>query len=419
MYTEENEKRYDLRSILLKVIFGLIIVLLIIWLIPKFTGNNKDTLVNTPSYEAVYKDNLDSIKEASLNYYSEDKLPINQNEVVNITVEQLIIEGYLEEMIDADQKSCNINDSFVSIEYIENQEYELFIRLICDKQSQGSSYTVYKNTNCSTTLCNEEPTTTQPEDNEDEKDESTEEEGTKQPVTNNTTTITQYEYYFVTPTSTSEWSAWSDWKQDPTKTITSSKCNNNDTTCNSEVESKVEFITTGTKEIPYYQTYKALINKGTYTNYVCTNSTYQQIDNVLYRYTGGEFKLVGQINTKTPPQDTYNTRYEFVGLDDSACGMNCYDDLESYVYNKYVYSGTVEKYNSNTTCTKKTTTVTIYKTTDTAAGDTRVENINQYVRFYRERSRTISQEQQTNYKWSSYNDQSLLSSGWNYTGKTK
>ncbi len=421
MYTEENEKRYDLRGILLKVILGLIIVLLIIWLIPKFTGNNNSELANTPSYAAVYKENVDQIKEAGLEYYTEEKLPTAENELVNITIDELIEAGYLKEIIDADKNSCNTKDSFISVNYIESNEYELSIRLICDKQNQASSYTVYKNSECDTTLCkdqtNEDESTN--EDKEENNTTTEPEETTKQPVTNSSTDISQYEYYFVTPVGASAWSEWTEWTQDPTKTVTSSKCNNNDTNCNKEIESKVEFITTGIVNLPYNQSYKALVNKGSYTSYLCTGNTYQKIDNTLYSYTGGSFELVGQINTKTAPQDTYNTRYEFVGVDFTACGASCYEDLESYIYNKYVYTGTVVKYDNNTSCTKETISVPIYQTENKIVSEIRQENMNQYVRFYRERTRTITQEHKVEYKWSTYNDQSLLSNGWEYTGKTK
>ena len=121
-------------------------------------------------------------------------------------------------------------------------------------------------------------------------------------------------------------------------------------------------------------------------------------------------------------------KYEFVGLDWSDCGTGC-TKAPRKIWNKYTRTAYIAS-STNTvtsssgvkvTCAKTgTRTVTIYSNVQKTVGYEQIRKaIYKDVYKYKKRTRTLVQAAYTDYKWSYYNDQALLSQGYTMTGNTR
>lgn len=119
------------------------------------------------------------------------------------------------------------------------------------------------------------------------------------------------------------------------------------------------------------------------------------------------------------------SRWIFQGIDYSQCGNDC-TNHPYVVYKEQTRKVTAYTEYSNVTASCAnveersiplygTRKVSEYKTVQKEPA----KDIYAYVRYYKVRTRTLLSEAKTVYKWSSYNDQTLLSQGYSYTGKTR
>ena len=127
MYTEEYNKRpFPFRDFLLKFIIIVIFVLLIIWLIPKFTQPKLKKTTN--NMENVFEQNIEKMKKAAITYYSkEENLPVEGKKEV-ITLRQMVNKKMLSAFRDKDGKACSVDKSYVQISK-EGEEYLLKVRM--------------------------------------------------------------------------------------------------------------------------------------------------------------------------------------------------------------------------------------------------------------------------------------------------
>ena len=184
-----------------------------------------------------------------------------------------------------------------------------------------------------------------------------------------------------------------------------------------------------------------------------------------YTITEGEQQLV-EVNGNwvtqnnyyrgyNPPQDTASSRWVFKGVDFAQCGSNCtnhpYVVYQEQTRNTKTYSlggesttTTTPGSSSSSAATSSNTSVSerivaegcsqleerevpVYVTRVKAETKkvviSQAEDIYAYVHKYRVRTRTLIHDEYTDvqidYKWSSYNDTTLLNQGYVYTGKTR
>ncbi len=182
---------------------------------------------------------------------------------------------------------------------------------------------------------------------------------------------------------------------------------------------------------PIKQTQKVKV--GTVSQTYCTDYDYYRVQTTTTTTTyavkyGDGWNYVGRVTTTSVPSNTMSVKYEFVGLDWSECGTGC-TRAPRKIWNKYtrtVYTAT----NTNTVttsggvqvkCAKTgTRTVTIYSNVDVTIGYEQIRKpVYADVYKYKKRTRTLTHEAYTDYKWSYYNDQTLISQGYTMTGSTR
>ena len=175
---------------------------------------------------------------------------------------------------------------------------------------------------------------------------------------------------------------------------------------------------------PIKQTVKVKV--GTVSQTYCTDYNYYRVTTSTTTTTyavklSDDWKYVGRVTTTGSPTDTMTVKYEFVGLDWSECGTGC-TRAPKQIWNKFTRTAYIASSTDTVTtndgvkvkCAKTgTRTVTIYSNVNQIAGYEQVRTpVYKDVYYYKRRTRTVTQEAYTDYKWSYYNDQNLISQGY-------
>lgn len=480
MHTEEYENRgFPFRDFLLKLILIIIFVFLLVWLLPKFIApkinanntNNSNSELSALTSQ-IFADNLDRMKEAAITYYTDERLPKEVGESHKMTLSDMIGKKLIVALIDKNNKACDVEASYVKIIKTED-EYILKVNL---KDSEKEDYILVHlgcYTYCDSYLCEKEETeilvkgdkpsskpttspTTKPTTSPTTKPTDTP-TPTVTPTDKPTNTPTPtppgektyiYEYQKTTGREFSEWTKWSGWQKTScdTKEI---NCSDTDPNCLSKLQlySRKEKI--GTYDKKYVTERDEVVQTGSYEQKTCSKYKYIIINNRTYTTTI-TYTTVSTITVKTssapgwnrstlksysnPPRDTATTKYVFAGADYSYCSDTC-TSLPNYYYYEWNYQGNLTEVENtatppNTTITDETelkakcgeyvtTTVPVYGTIKKSYIATRKEPLYGTVCYESTKSREITDPGKTQYKWSNYNDTSLLKDGWVYTGERK
>lgn len=260
-----------------------------------------------------------------------------------------------------------------------------------------------------------------------------------------------YEYKKTTAAKFSAWSLWSAWEK--TNCATEEyNCNDNDPTCLMKLQRYDRKEQVGTYEKAYTTSRDVIVQTGAYEQKSCSKYDYVIIDTITYitttttKYTeintikgtsGSGWKYVGRQLFTNPPRDTATRHYKFVGADYSYCSDTC-TTLPNYYYDVYEYTGTFKTItNTYSTPVKTVTKVEKETTADASCGEYIVKTIPIYSTItitdvdYREeplygdvcyqstKTRNIKEKEKVEFKWSKYNDTTLLNNGWVYTGERK
>jgi hypothetical protein len=131
MYTEEKRNSFPFKDFALKFLFLALLIFLLLWLFPM--PNSKVTNSVKPLIDAVFKENINSMKDASKTYYTNDRLPKNIGDKVSMSLQEMLDKKLLIPFIDSKGKSCDTKKSYVEITKME-KEYILKVYLSCGNQ---------------------------------------------------------------------------------------------------------------------------------------------------------------------------------------------------------------------------------------------------------------------------------------------
>ena len=239
----------------------------------------------------------------------------------------------------------------------------------------------------------------------------------------------EYQYKKEIPT---QFSNWSDWTTNIYYPDNPPKFGN---------YSLIEIVDLGkTQEVDYYKYsvgdpiyQQQLIKVGTIKQTYCTGYNYYRSTSTTTTTTyavkeSEDWKYVGRVTTSGTPINTLAVKYEFVGWDWGDCESECIKAPRA-IWNKYtrtVYtsptSNTIQTTTGIVTSCAKTETkeVEIFGTVNVLVGYEELRTpIYRDVYKYKERRRTVEKEAYTDYKWSTYNDKTLLEQGYSMTGVTR
>lgn len=219
---EENNRGFVFGNIILKLLVAVIVVILIIWLFPTkgYINNQIDKKIGV-SDNQIFTNNINTMKQAALGYYTGNRLPQN-DKTVKMTLKEMLEKNLITEITDNEGKSCDKEKSYIEVTK-EKEDYKLKVNLTCkNKEEYVVSY--FGNYDyCTSGVCEKKKLT------ENEAEETNSE------VTN---MATECQYSKATGGYWTNYGNWSNWT---TQQINSSNSR--------QVQTKTEKVQIGTKTV--------------------------------------------------------------------------------------------------------------------------------------------------------------------------
>lgn len=410
MYNERKDS-FSIRDVIIQILFIVLFVFILIWLFPtKGSVNGKlgvldevnskfDVLTNR-----IFNENLQTMKEAAINYYTTPRLPKNVNDVKSMTLREMLKEKLLIEFKDANNKSCDLEDSYVQITKLDD-EFLLKVNLSCTDNDAYILVHLGCYDYCSTSVCeNKSKPQSTPVVNPQPQPQP-------QPTPNPDPTpdpkpTCSYKYQKVV--TESNWSNWSSWS---TKAVSK--------TSTRDVNTKVENTTTQKIVERTYLDKSNPIVENVQTVYKNVTSSYCASYSAQYTSTGQKkYEWIDQgtsyYNTQPKPDST--TKYKYEGSTVVDCS-DCYNGV-LYIYRKYTLK-VYDVVDKNSICNSwGTVSAPVYVTLPKIVGYNTYktyakENVTTKTTYYRYRDLTTTSNTLT--KWTSIkNDTTLINQGYKY-----
>ena len=127
----EENRRFSWSDLFIKVILVIIFILLAVWLLSisnKKMTNSLDVLT-----DKIFAENIDRMKEVGKEYFTIERLPEKIGEVKTLTLQEMYDKDLILPVKDKNGNLCDADDSYVSIEKMEN-EYQMKVNLDCGKE---------------------------------------------------------------------------------------------------------------------------------------------------------------------------------------------------------------------------------------------------------------------------------------------
>ena len=448
----ENRKSTFIRDLIVKVLLIVLFIFLLMFLFP---------MPNlTTFYDAIFNNNVQTMKEAAISYYTTPRLPEKIGDEKKMTLSDMLKNNLVLSFSDSKGKQCDLLESYVSITKMSD-EYILKVNLKCSEQEDYILVHLGCYNYCDGGIC--------------EKKEET-------PVVNPTPTPTptptpkpvvndkyEYEYIKVTDGKWGDWSNWSDWTKN---VITSTDYRVVETKTENETTYKTEIITktvpvygtktvqtgtrqeayTDTEEVTKYRTVPVYETKRVQTGtkqeaYTDTEEVTKYRTVPVYEttkvQTGTKQEAYKETVTVTKYKTvTYIVKYESKWVCEDSCQTKSvpvygtkqvpYETTEEVtkyrtvpVYEtKQVQTGVKQEAYKETVNVTKYKTVPVYSTIKVQIGTKEEKEevtvpVVTKVTYYRSKTREFISGT-TDTKWStSQNDQSLISQGYTLTGNSR
>jgi len=202
---EEEKTGFSIKNFILQILIVLLIIFLLMWIFPTKTFFNRNSGVSLNSYEEnmyeqAFSSSIESMKEAAVGYFTEERLPKTNDKSVKLTLQEMYDEHLILEIKDNDGKSCDSEASYVEVTKY-NEEYQMKVNLKC--QDQEDYIVVYLENYCEYGLCSE--------NNYANTSSSGGSSVTNNNDYSNTSESVTYYEYSKSFSSDCSWSDWSDW----------------------------------------------------------------------------------------------------------------------------------------------------------------------------------------------------------------
>ena len=362
---EERKESFSVRSLILQILFVVLTVFLLLWLFPtknyvKDYANDAFTEKLQPLYNQIYNQNITTMKEAAINYFTTDRLPSKVGESVTITLKEMQDKKLVLDLIDSNNKKCDVEKSSVKVEKLDN-EYLMTVKLEC---SDASNY-IEVHLGCydyckASGVCEKKET----------------------PVikpTNPTKPVIlekkyQYEYEKITDGKWGDFGEWSQWSKD---TITKTEYRNVETkeitektgTLVDVIDAKKDVKTTYTCPSGYTLNGTKCSKKSTDTKKATasTKTTYSCPSGYTLNGTKCSKKTASSINATANKKTTYSCPSGYT-LNGTKCNKVTTSSINATANKKTTYS-CPSGYTLNGTKCNKVTTDTKNATANTTYGD--------------------------------------------------
>ena len=446
MYNENSN--FSIKNVIVQFLFIALFVFILIWLFPlKSDLKNLKTTSNDDSaysvlLDRIFNENIIAMKDAAKSYYTVERLPQNVGDKVKMTLGEMLEKKIILPFTDKNGDTCDLQASYVEVTKYDT-EFLMKVNLKCGEEENYLLVYMGCYDYCSTTVCEKnksdvkapivysaktnqpvnakvpsKPTNNTPSKPNPNKPNPNKPEPNKPDPKNPDPTPSKqkdylYEYVKTTVGACTE-TNWSDWSTNKvtanantavqTKTVTSKKLTGYKVTYGYDKSKPIY----GTKEV----------ETGAYeTKQVCTAHGYVATG----EYSYGDWTYVDTVYLNYTPSNSESVQYIKIDENSWVCGSNCTAGTTK-AYKKYTRTKTpITKYQCTKTETKK---VPITTSVRTVIGYEKVVTSKTPVyktvttTYYRYKTRSCTSGS-TDKKWSVYNDTTLLSSGYSYTGNKK
>ena len=223
MYTNENN--FSFKNVIFQFLFVALFVFILLCLFPTkdyvndvksellegttmdVRGDKTSTLVTS----AIFNQNITTMKEASILYFTIPRLPTKKGDTVKLTLKEMLTKHLLVTPLDEEGNACDTEASYIEITK-DSEEFILKVNLKCGKEEDYILVHLGCYDYCQGTICESNTTST----------------GSKVTPTNPTpnpkpTPIPNisYQYEYKLNGKWSNWSNWSDWSKNAETSTTS------------------------------------------------------------------------------------------------------------------------------------------------------------------------------------------------------
>lgn len=420
MYNERKDS-FSIKGLIVQILFIVLFVFILIWLFPTKGDINKNGGDNNQNFDVltnrIFNENLQTMKEAAISYYTTSRLPKNVNDVETMTLRKMLEEKLLIEFKDANNKSCDLDESYVEITKLED-EYILKVNLSCTDNDAYILVHLGCYDYCLTDVCeNKDIPASKPIENKPTpKPENPKPED---PKPNDPQLTCSYKYEKVITNYL--WSNWSEWSTN----VEAANATKQVQTENRNVTEEREV--TKYKDVPYEDKTKPIVEKINVQNGEPITVTYCSSYKEQYTSTNQKkYEWLDQgtkyyaVHPKDGEVDGVTYKYEYVGTTPADCDVCANGVL--YIYRQYilkVYDVVAKDQICNSYATHSAPVfMTVpkligYETSTKKEAYTDIETITKTVTYYR--FRTLSTTYSTLTEWSPVsNDQNLISQGYKY-----
>ena len=122
----ENRKSYFIRDLIVRVLLIVLFIFLLMFLFP---------MPNlTPFYDAIFNNNVQTMKEAAEKWYTTDRMPENEGDTEKLTLQEMLDKKLVLPFVDKNGNACDANKSYVSVRK-SGDEYVMKVSLTCGSQT--------------------------------------------------------------------------------------------------------------------------------------------------------------------------------------------------------------------------------------------------------------------------------------------
>lgn len=355
MYTNDN--KFSFKDVILQFLFVALFIFILIWLFPtkNYVNDVKSELLeNTGDSEeqnsklvtsAIFNQNITTMKEASILYFTTPRLPEKKGDTVKLTLEELLDEHLLVAPLDEQGNVCDVNKSYIEMTK-NSDEYILKVNLKCGSEEEYILVHLGCYDYCEGAVC--ESKTAEP----------------SKPVSPSKPSTLAYQYEYKLNGKWSNWSEWSKWQLGKVTSSTSKQVE----TKTEKTKDKVETMN-ATEKVTY-----TCPEGYTLSGTTCIKATEEIVTATVkkvyscptgYTLNGGKCKK-GYIYTVEPTKKvTYSCPSGYV-----VSGSTCYKSTTTTIdATKVIKYSCGEGFVINgTQCTRKATTVTRQTFTSARSG---------------------------------------------------
>lgn len=425
MYNEQTN--FSIKNVIMQFLFVALFVFILIWLFP-LKSDVKKAMEGTSSTDLsvltdrIFNENIISMKEAAKSYYTTSRLPKNVGDKVKMTLGEMLNKKIILPFTDKNGDACDLADSYVEITKYD-EEFIMKVNLKCGNEENYLLVYMGCYDYCSTTLCEKNksdvssPTIYSP----NKTDNVVVVKPIVKPTTPTPTPVPEKEYLYEYNKTTEGYYKESDWSEWSITEVTASS----NTAVRVKTVTEQKLIGYKVKKAydynkPIYGSQQIL--SGYSEKKVCKK--YDYVPTGEYTITYGDWQYVETVYLTYSPSSSDTVQY-------------IKSDENSYICTENCSSGTTTAYKKYVRVSNGKTPVTEYKCveegTEKVPNYTTIQVITGYEiyvvskkpvyetvdkKYYSFKTRTYI-EGTTDVKWSSYNDTTLLTAGYEYTGNKK